>query len=77
MYMFQRNLGLDGHGMQLNLELFLQYLCVLGWKISDQILPNVAMSLGLGDALESWVGISIHSADFKSLEDTIELQMCL
>lgn len=48
---------------------------VIGWKVSDQILHNVAISLGLGDALESWVGISIHSADFKALENTVELQI--
>ena len=45
---------------------------VIGWKVSDQILHNVAMSLGFGDALESWIGISVHSPEFKALDDAIE-----
>ena len=45
---------------------------VIGWKVSDQILYNVAAVLGHGDALESWVGISVHSAEFKALDDAIE-----
>ena len=30
------------------------------------------MSLGFGDALESWIGISVHSSEFKALDDAIE-----
>ena len=45
---------------------------VIGWKVSDQLLHNVAIGLGFGDALESWVDISIHSTAFKNLDDAIE-----
>lgn len=45
---------------------------VIGWKVSDQILHNIAIALGHGEALESWAGISVHSPDFKALEDAIE-----
>lgn len=45
---------------------------VIGWKVSDHILYDVASILGHADALESWAGISIHSPEFKSLSDEIE-----
>ena len=48
---------------------------VIGWKVSDQILHNVAISLGFGDVLESWIGISVHSSEFKTLDDAIERQI--
>ena len=33
------------------------------------------MSLGYGDALESWVGLSIHSPEFKAIDDAIEAKI--
>ena len=45
---------------------------VIGWKVSDHILYDVAVVLGHGDALESWTGISIHSPAFKSISDDVE-----
>ena len=48
---------------------------VIGWKVSDQILYNVAAAVGHGDALESWIGISIHSPEFKALDDVIETKI--
>ena len=45
---------------------------VIGWKISDQILYNVADMLGHGAALESWAGITVHSPAFMALDDAIE-----
>ena len=45
---------------------------VIGWKVSDHILYDVAASLGFGDVLESWVGLSVHSPEFKALDDAIE-----
>jgi hypothetical protein len=45
---------------------------VIGWKISDYILYDVAIMVGHGDALESWVGISVMSDAFKEIPDDIE-----
>ncbi len=48
---------------------------VIGWKISDQILYDVASILGHGDALESWVGVSVLSDTFKAIPDDVEYKI--
>lgn len=45
---------------------------VIGWKISDAILGDVAAVLGHSGALESWAGLTVHSTEFKALDDAIE-----
>ena len=37
LHMYQKNHGLIGHGMQLNLELSLQYQCLLSREITNSI----------------------------------------
>lgn len=44
---------------------------VISWKLSDALLPYVADAVGHGAVLESWVGISVHSDEFKALEGQI------
>ncbi len=56
----------------LEFGLVLAISMVIAWKISDHILYDVASVLGHGAVLESWAGISVHSADFKGLDDAIE-----
>ena len=48
---------------------------VIAWKISDHILHDVAIMLGHGDALESWVGISVMSDTFKTIPDDVEAKI--
>ena len=45
---------------------------VISWKVSEHILQDVAILLGHGDALESWVGVSVMSDSFKAIPDDIE-----
>lgn len=44
-------------------------------EISDYLLPEVAKTLGYETALESWEGITIHSKEFKALEENIQAQI--
>ena len=45
---------------------------VIGWKVSEHILQDVAILVGHGDALESWVGVSVMSDSFKAIPDDVE-----
>ena len=45
---------------------------VIAWQVSDAMLGAVAAAAGHGDALASWDGINIHSAEFKALEAGVE-----
>ena len=45
---------------------------VIGWKVSEHILQDVATLVGHGDALESWVGVSVMSDSFKAIPDDVE-----
>ena len=45
---------------------------VIAWKVSEHILQDVAILLGHGDALESWVGVSVMSDSFKAIPDDVE-----
>ncbi len=41
---------------------------IIGWKVSDHILYEVASIVGHGGALDSWAGISVHSPEFGALD---------
>ena len=43
--------------------------------ITDSLVETVAFSLGHGDALDSFAGLTISSAKFQSLPDEIEAQI--
>ena len=43
--------------------------------ITDSLVETVALSLGHGDALDSFAGLTIYSAKFQSLPDEIESQI--
>ena len=40
---------------------------VIAWQISDIILYNVAASLGHGNVLESWQGVTVMSEAFQDM----------
>ncbi len=43
--------------------------------ITDSLVETVAISLGHGEALDSFAGLTIYSAKFQSLPDEIESQI--
>lgn len=48
---------------------------VVAWRVSDAMLPAVAAAAGHADALASWDGISIHSAEFRALAADVETRI--
>lgn len=48
---------------------------VVAWRVSDAMLPAVAAAAGHADALASWDGISIHSAEFRALSADVEARI--
>ena len=45
---------------------------VIAWQISDIILYNVAASLGHGNVLESWQGVTVMSEAFQDIPSKIQ-----